>query len=177
MGELTVRRGYYYCHRCGGTFPWDQDVGLTTKRLTPGAERAASLAGLLTDSFEEAAEKVLPELSGLHLSETTVQRTTEAAGERLGKHLDEGKVLGGPTPWRWHQDAEGQSCAYVSVDATGVRQQACGGGAAYRVRVATGLHLRQWYGGAGGHRLDVGGYVAGDTLRLCRLRQGAGDSS
>ena len=130
MGEIRVQRAYYYCHRCGGTFPWDQDVGLTPKRLTPGAERAASLAGLLTDSFEEAAEKVLPELSGLHLSETTVQRTTEAAGERLGKLLDEGKVLGGPTPWPWHKDAEGQRCAYVSVDATGVRQQACGGGSA-----------------------------------------------
>ena len=50
----------------------------------PGAERAVSLAGLLTDSFEEAAEKVLPELSGLHLAETTVQRTTEAAGAGAG---------------------------------------------------------------------------------------------
>ena len=101
---------------------------MTPKRLTPGAERAASLAGLLTDSFEEAAEKVLPELSGLHLSETTVQRTTEAAGQRVGEHLDQGKVLGGPTPWKWHKDAEGQTCAYISLDATGVRQQASGGG-------------------------------------------------
>ena len=99
--------------------------------MTPGAERAASLAGLLTDSFAEAASKVLPELlSGLHLSETTVQRTTEAAGERLGSVLERGKVLGGPTPWQWHKDAEGQTCAYVSVDATGVRQQAKGGGPA-----------------------------------------------
>jgi hypothetical protein len=131
LGELTVHRAYYYCHRCGqGLFPWDAVVGLTPKRLTPGAERAVSLGGLLTDSFEEAAEKVLPELSGLRLSETTVQRTTEAAGERLGKHLDEGKVLGGPTPWDWRQDAEGKTCAYVSLDATGVRQQASGGGPA-----------------------------------------------
>jgi len=111
-------------------FPWDRDVGLTSKRLTPGAERAVSLAGLLTDSFEEAATKVLPELSGLHLSETAVQRTTEAAGARLGEHLDQGKVLVGPTPWSWHKDAEGKSCAYTSVDATGVRQQASGGGPA-----------------------------------------------
>jgi hypothetical protein len=126
-----VQRAYYYCHRCGhGLFPWDEEVGLTPKRLTPGAERAASLAGLLTDSFEEAAEKVLPELTGLRLSETTVQRTTEAAGERLGKHLAAGKLLGSPTPWDWHADALGKTCAYVSLDATGVRQQACGGGAA-----------------------------------------------
>jgi hypothetical protein len=130
LGSIAVRRAYYYCHRCGGQFPWDRAVGLTGKRLTPGAERATSLAGLLTDSFDEAATKVLPELSGLRLSETTVQHTTEAAGERLGKLLDAGHVLGGPTRWPWRQDAEGQTCAYVSVDATGVRQQAKGGGAA-----------------------------------------------
>jgi hypothetical protein len=131
LGEVTVQRAYYYCHRCGaGLFPWDEEVGLTPKRLTPGAERAVSLAGLLTDSFEEAAEKVLPELSGLRLSESTVQRTTEAAGDRLGEHLDQGKVLGGPTPWKWHKDAQGKTCAYVSLDATGVRQQASGGGPA-----------------------------------------------
>lgn len=130
MGSIKVWRAYYYCHRCGGQFPWDQIVGLTPKRLTPGGERATSLAGLLTDSFDEAARKVLPELSGLHLSETTVQHTTEAAGARLGQFLDEGRVLGGPTMWPWHQDAEGQACAYISVDATGVRQQAKGGGAA-----------------------------------------------
>jgi hypothetical protein len=130
LGSIEVRRAYYYCHRCGGQFPWDQAVGLTPKRLTPGAERATSLAGLLTDSFDEAATKVLPELSGLRLSETTVQHTTEAAGERLGAYLDGGNVLGGPTRWAWHKDAEGRACAYVSVDATGVRQQAKGGGPA-----------------------------------------------
>lgn len=131
LGQVTVKRAYYYCDHCGaGSFPWDEEVGLTPKRLTPGAERAVSLAGLLTESFEEAAEKVLPELSGLRLSETTVHRTTEAAGERLGEHLDQGKALGGPTLWNWHKDAEGKTCAYTSVDATGVRQQACGGGSA-----------------------------------------------
>lgn len=130
LGALTVQRAYYYCHHCGGLFPWDADVGLTPKRLTPGAERAASLAGLLTDSFAEAADQVLPELSGLHLSESTVQRTTEAAGARVGQQLAQGHVLGGPTMWKWHKDASGQTCAYVSVDATGVRQQACGGQAA-----------------------------------------------
>ena len=130
LGSIRVGRAYYYCHRCGGQFPWDQAVGLTPKRLTPGAERTTSLAGLLTDSFDEAATRVLPELAGLRLSETTVQHTTEAAGERLGHFLDSGGVLGGPTAWKWHPDADGQTCAYVSVDATGVRQQAKGGGPA-----------------------------------------------
>ena len=41
------------------------------------------MAGLLSDSFEEAAENVLPELAGLRLSETTAQRTTEAKNPNL----------------------------------------------------------------------------------------------
>jgi hypothetical protein len=39
-------------------------------------------------------------------------------------------VLGALTPWEWRKDAEGKTCAYVSLDATGVRQQASGGGPA-----------------------------------------------
>jgi hypothetical protein len=64
------------------------------------------------------------------LSESTTQRTSEAAGRRLGKLLEDRKVLGRRTPWTWHKDAQGKTCAYVSIDATGVRQQACGGGPA-----------------------------------------------
>lgn len=44
--------------------------------------------------------------------------------------LQKSKVFGGPTPWTWHQDARGKTCAYVSIDATGVRQQGPGGKAA-----------------------------------------------
>lgn len=86
--------------------------------------------GTTGESFEEAAEKLLPKMASLRLSESTVQRTSEAAGQRLAKLLDENKTLGGPTPWTWHKDARGTTCAYVSIDATGVRQQAKGGGRA-----------------------------------------------
>jgi hypothetical protein len=131
LGPIPVERAYYYCGHCGhGRAPFDAAVGLTPKRLTPGAERICCLAGLLSDSFEEAAEKVLPEMSGLRLSESTAQRTTEAAGERLGKLLDDGHTLGSPRPWDWHQDAKGRTCAYVSIDAICVAQQAKGGGPA-----------------------------------------------
>lgn len=105
-------------------------MGLTPKRLTPAAEQAVTLAGTICNSFGEAAEKVLPALAGLHLAETTVQRTTEAAGERLGELLQRGRTLGFPQRWTWHRDAQGRQCAYLSVDATGVRQQAADGGAA-----------------------------------------------
>jgi hypothetical protein len=112
LGPIPLRRAYYCCGRCGqGQAPFDQAVGLTAKRLTPAAERLAALAGLLSDSFEEAAEKVLPEMSGLRLSESTAQRTTEAAGQRLGQWLEEGHTLGSPRPWDWHPDAQGRTCA------------------------------------------------------------------
>ncbi len=110
--------------------PWDSVVGLTAKRLTPAAEELVTLAGTTGESFEEAAEKLLPKMAALRLSESTVQRTSEAAGRRLADWLRNEKVLGGPTPWSWHKDARGKTCAYVSIDATGVRQQAKGGGVA-----------------------------------------------
>jgi hypothetical protein len=110
--------------------PWDQRVGLTAKRLTPAAEELVTLLATAGESFEEAAAKLLPKTASLRLSESTVQRTSEAAGSRLAKLLEAKKTLGGPTPWTWHKDARGTTCAYLSIDATGVRQQASGGGPA-----------------------------------------------
>jgi hypothetical protein len=105
-------------------------VGLTPKRLTPAAEQVASMAGVVCNSFAEAADNVLRTMAGLRLSESTVQRTAEDAGERLGQLLAAGKTLGFPQSWDWHRDARGRTCAYVSIDATGVRQQAKDGGKA-----------------------------------------------
>src|SRR5271154_1978379 len=103
---------------------------MTAKRLTPAAEELTTLAGTTGESFQEAAHKLLAKLAALRLSESTVQRTSEAAGQRLRETLENHKVLGGPTPWDWHKDAGGKTCAYISIDATGVRQQASGGGKA-----------------------------------------------
>jgi hypothetical protein len=125
-----LQRAYYFCHRCGGLVPWDQRVGLTAKRLTPAAEELVTLMGTTGESFAEAAERLLPKMASLRLSESTVQRTSEAAGARLATFFEAKKSLGGLTPWTWRMDARGVRCAYVSIDATGVRQQACGGGPA-----------------------------------------------
>jgi hypothetical protein len=131
LGLIPLERAYYYCGRCGqGLAPFDQAVGLTPKHLTPGAERLSCLAGLLSDSFEEAAEKVLPEMAAVRLSESTAQRVTEAAGQRLKQLQTAGHTLGSPRPWDWHTDASGRTCAYVSIDAIGVAQQAADGGRA-----------------------------------------------
>jgi hypothetical protein len=96
------------------------------------------LAGTL-DSFATAAEKILPRLAGLRLSESTVERTTEAIGQKLGQELAAGVVFGPAQDWAWHKDAEGKTCAYVAIDATGVPQQGPDGAAAEGKMATVGM--------------------------------------
>jgi hypothetical protein len=131
MGSVACQRAYYYCGRCGkGVLPWDDKIGLTARSFTPATERLITLAGALSDSFAEAAERVLPEMAGLNVAETTVQRTTEGVGERIAEHRRSGRTFGFHRHWEWYKDAQGHTCAYVSLDLTGVRQQAKNGGKA-----------------------------------------------
>jgi hypothetical protein len=125
-----MRRAYYHCPACrAGSAPRDADLGLSAEALTPAAREAACLAGVLS-SFAEAADLTLPRLAGLRLGESTVERATEAAGQELGRRLAAGRTFGPDRDWAWHKDAEGKTCAYVAVDATGVGQQGPGGAAA-----------------------------------------------
>src|SRR5262245_38832848 len=102
MGKLKLERDYYHCGHCRqGHFPWDDILRLSPQRLTPAAQEVASLAGI-QESFGKAAERTLPKLAGITLSESTVERTTEAAGEQLGQALEEGEVFGPKQTWDWH---------------------------------------------------------------------------
>lgn len=107
--------------------PWDQRLALTARHLTPGAAEVTALAGTLA-SFESAAERILPRLSGLRLSESTVERVTEDSGQRLGEQLAAKETFGPQEQWPWQRDAAGKRCAYVSLDHTGVPQQGPDGG-------------------------------------------------
>lgn len=129
MGELRVERAYYYCKPCGaGHSPRDAALRLDDSRLSPGATRLTTLAGTIS-SFAEAASKALPEMSGMRVGESTVQRTAERVGARLGKKLAEGHVFGPSKLWAWTKDAEGKSCAYIAADSTGVGMQGPNGAA------------------------------------------------
>ena len=130
MGSIRYERAYYLCRSCGrGTFPFDQEAGLTTRRQTPAVERVATLAGAVADSFEKGAD-LLAELSGLRLGESTVERTTEDAGRRLADLVETDMTIGPRVDWPWPKDYQGQRCAYVELDATGVRIQGENGGPA-----------------------------------------------
>ena len=130
LGRVCVSRAYYHCQHChAGHCPRDAALGLTTGDLSRGATETATLAGTL-GSFAEAAQKILPRLSGLRLSESTVERTTERLGEELSRRLREGQTFGEKQVWKWSSDAEGRSVAYVSADLTGIGMQGFQGQAA-----------------------------------------------
>jgi len=130
VGDFALDRAYYHCRSCGqGTVPWDEILGLSRQALTPGAKQLVCVAGAV-DSFGEAADVVLKKLAGLRVSESTVERTSEAVGRDLGRRLAAGETFGAKQPWAWHKDAEGKTCAYVSLDLTGLGMQGPHGAAA-----------------------------------------------
>jgi hypothetical protein len=128
MGTFVLhQRAYYHCSTCHkGHCPADDAFGLGASDLTSGAEQLAVLFGT-TASFAEAAQRLLPKASGLRLAESTLERATEAAGQRLGQALAQGQTFGVAADWAWPLDACGRTVAYVSVDATGVPIQGPGG--------------------------------------------------
>ena len=123
IGRVRVERAYYLCKHChAGHCPRDAALGLAKADLSRGATEVVALAGAL-GSFAEAATKILPKLSGLRVSESTVERATERVGEDVGKRLSSGQTFGTPSHWKWSKDAEGRTVGYVSADATGVGMQ------------------------------------------------------
>jgi hypothetical protein len=120
---MRVERAYYLCQHCHqGHVPTDGILHLTEREQTPAAEEAITLMGTL-ESFATAAEQALHRLTGIRVSESTVERTTEAVGQRLGNALATGQTFGDATVWQWHRDAQGKTCAYVACDATGLGMQ------------------------------------------------------
>ncbi len=77
----------------------------------------------IQESFGKAADRTLHKLTGIRLSESTVERTTESAGAFLTEQQEQGVLLGAGQRYAWHVDATGTSCAYVSLDLTGILRQ------------------------------------------------------
>jgi hypothetical protein len=139
LGTVRLERSYYHCRHCHrGHFPWDKILRLSLQRLSPGAQEVVSLAGI-QESFGKAAGRTLRKLAGIRLSESTVERTTETAGTRLGKQLQDQVVFGKAKPYDWHRDANGQTCAYLSLDATGILMQGDEGAKAEGRMVSVGM--------------------------------------
>ena len=173
VGEVRYERAYYYCRHCHhGATPADAKLHVDQAELTPAAREMAALAGTLS-SFAEAAEKVLPKLAGLRVSESTAERTTEAAGAALGECLADGDVFGGAGPWKWSKDARGQTVGYVSLDATGVGIQGPNGAAAEGRMVDVGLIFDPGSDGRPGRMRALAGLYTLDELGAQMRRQAA----
>jgi hypothetical protein len=111
VGAVRYARAYYLCRRCGqGLFPFDRQAGLTSRNLTPGLERIATLAGTVADSLEKGAD-LLQEMAGVRFGESTVERTSEDAGQRLAAAVQAGRTLAPKVLWPWHKDYRGRRCA------------------------------------------------------------------
>jgi hypothetical protein len=170
LGRVRVERAYYLCKHChAGHCPRDAALGLTKVDLSRGATEAVALAGAL-GSFAEAATKILPKLSGLHVSESTVERITERVGEDVGKRLSAGQTFGNESHWKWSKDAEGKTVAYVSADATGVGMQGDNGTAAEGRMAAVGM---VWNAGKSGQVRYVCGLTGGLKVLGASLRNQA----
>lgn len=127
FGDICMIGSYYHCAACHTSQqPWDRSLGLGKHRVTRAAEEAIALAGLLT-SFGRAAEQTLKKLTGIRVSESTVQRITEDAGEEAAAAHAAKETFGPDEPWKWQHDARGETCGYVSLDHVSVPQQGPGG--------------------------------------------------
>ena len=105
MGPILVRAAYYHCPSChSGHKPWEHVLQLKPIALSPAAEEITAMAGVL-GSIGESAERMLQKMVALRLSESMVQRTTEAAGKRRAKRLGAGESLGAGEEWAWQKDA------------------------------------------------------------------------
>jgi len=127
------------------------------------------------ESFAPAAETILRKLSGLRVSEATTRRTTEDAGARLQQSLDEKQTFGREKQWSWQLDARGRSCAYVSLDHTGIRQQGPGGTAAEGRMAVVGMvyNPQDRESGKGLEARYIAGFESLDDLGLKLRREAA----
>lgn len=139
LEPIRIERGYYHCRHCGhGHCPADVVFGLDGGDLTEGATELVCLAAV-SESFARAAEVSLPRMCGLSVAESTVERAAEAAGAEVGRAIATKVPFDEARPWGWHRDADGKTCAYVSIDLTGVRQQGPGGATAEGEMIAVGM--------------------------------------
>jgi hypothetical protein len=158
LGQVRVRRAYYHCKHCHqGHCPRDAALGVTAVCLSRGASEAVALAGALS-SFAEAADKTLPKLAGLVVSESTVERTAERVGQDVGERLAKGQTFGDNKAWKWSRDAQGKTVAYVSADATGLGMQGDNAAKAEGRMASVGM---VWNAGKPGQVRYVCGLVGG----------------
>lgn len=120
MGSLRIRRAYYRCSHCGASaLPYDQRVGLGGGPESVGLAQAATLLGV-RDTFAASAD-TLYRLTGQRLSESTIERLTEAVGGVVARH--EEALAAGIQEWKSPPPEAQPETLYVAVDGVQVHQE------------------------------------------------------
>lgn len=118
VGEVELVRPYYLCPHCHqGQFPFDAELDVEDKDLSPGVRRMLAVVGQAAP-FDQGREQ-MKLLAGLEVTTKAVERTAEAIGEDIGRRegeqiqqamqLELPVVVGEPIP-----------ILYVQMDGTGV---------------------------------------------------------
>lgn len=137
FGEVRFTRAYYHgcgCPRGGGVHPADGRWGLDGRAATAAVRELTTLSGTLV-SFAQS-RFVLQKLAGLALSEATIRRITEDAGEAIVASRERGEEDPPAEPFEWSRDRQGKLCGCASLDGVHVPRQGPRGAKA-ESRVAT----------------------------------------
>jgi Uncharacterised protein family (UPF0236) len=83
VGEVHLRRPYFYCERCRqGSYPLDETLGVSARKKQPDVQRA--VVRLTKEVPYETACELFAELTGLKLSEQTAHALTNEVGKGVG---------------------------------------------------------------------------------------------
>jgi hypothetical protein len=91
-GKTTIRRAYYYCCTCRAGFcPADLILKLGSGELSIGMQALVTRLSCYLTGRKAAVEAEL--ITGTHLSHSTVQRVSKAAGQQLSRDWQDREAL------------------------------------------------------------------------------------
>ena len=119
LGSLTIRRAYYRCGDCKkSALPYDERIGLGAGPESVGLGQAAAYLGI-HDTFANAST-TLQRLTGQRLSESTIERLTEAIGGVAAGQ--EERLAARQSEWKSPPAEASPETLYVAVDGVHVHQ-------------------------------------------------------
>lgn len=81
IGEVSYRRAYYRCRRCGAScFHLDEQIKQSSREISPGVERAVALLSAHLSFIQ--AERVLQEVAGVKLTARQIENVSESTGAK-----------------------------------------------------------------------------------------------
>jgi hypothetical protein len=118
VGTIEFRRAYYRCSCGTSCLPYDEKIKLGAGQVSPGLAKSAALLGT-QEPFESAA-RMLHELTGQRLSESTIERLTEQVGAKVAEaeQAQAARIRSWDAPAAEHHP----DTLYVAVDGVMVRE-------------------------------------------------------